>query len=93
MISEVKTDKHIERRIIIGMIVSTDYLSRIRKLWNPQFFTSEAARILSTWCIEYFDKYGKAPQNDIDDIFCDRLTIIKYQKMWLNYLMTFYCPV
>ena len=49
MISEVKTDKHIERRIIIGMIVSTDYLSRIRKLWNPQFFTSEAARILSTW--------------------------------------------
>lgn len=73
MISEVKTDKHIERRIIIGMIVSTDYLSRIRKLWNPQFFTSEAARILSTWCIEYFDKYGKAPQNDIDDIFCDKV--------------------
>ena len=73
MISEVKTDKHIERRIIIGMIVSTDYLSRIRKLWNPQFFTSEAARILSTWSIEYFDKYGKAPQNDIDDIFCDKV--------------------
>ena len=93
MISEVKTDKHIERRIIIGMIVSTDYLSRIRKLWNPQFFTSEAARILSTWCIEYFDKYGKAPQNDIDDIFCDKVNNNKIPEDVAELFNDIYCPV
>jgi len=68
-----KPDRMIERRIVIGMIVSTDYLSRVNRIWSPAFFTSDAARIISTWCMEYFNKYTKAPNTDIEAIFYDKL--------------------
>lgn len=59
----------IERRIITGMIVSTDYLKEIRPLWNQRLLESETAGILADWCLTHFDEYKVAPGKDIENIY------------------------
>ena len=68
-----KPDKFLERRVVIGMIVSTDYLSMIRKFWNVDFFNSIICKTISSWVVEYYDKYRKAPKKDIENMFYDKL--------------------
>ena len=63
----------IERKIIIGMIVSTEYLRQIEGIWDVRFLESGAARRLARWILEFFEKYGKAPKQEIETIFYDKL--------------------
>lgn len=62
-----------ERRIITGMIVSTDFLQRIEKFWRPALLESSELAMLGSWCFDYFKQYGKAPNNDIGSIYIDHL--------------------
>jgi hypothetical protein len=59
----------IERRITIGLVVSTDYIIAIRKSWNSRLLESATAKRITGWCIDYFDKYKKAPGQDIQSIY------------------------
>ena len=63
----------IERRIIIGLVVSTEFISRIHSVWEPRFIESEPLRIIATWCIEYFDTYQKAPMTNLESIYFAKL--------------------
>jgi hypothetical protein len=59
----------IERQIITGLIVSTDFQRSIKDRWNVRLFESGAATRIASWCKEYFDKYGK----DIEGIFQEKM--------------------
>lgn len=63
----------IERRIITGMIVSTEYLQRIERLWNPAFLESPELKTVAQWCMSYFQKYKKAPDVNIQHLYMDAL--------------------
>lgn len=63
----------IERRIIIGLITSTEFIQRIQNKWNVKLFESATARRLAIWCMEYYDKYQKAPNREIENIFYQKL--------------------
>ena len=63
----------IERRIIIGLIVSTEYLQQIRNIWNERLLESQMAKRLAGWCIGYFDIYKEAPGKNIEGIFYQKL--------------------
>jgi hypothetical protein len=71
-------DEFIERKICVGLIVSDSYIQEVKKIWNNKYLTSSAARIISQWCLEYYDKYQKSPQNDIEGIYVQKL---KEQKI------------
>jgi len=62
----------IERKIIIGLITSTEFSKQIQPIWNIRFIESQTAKIMSGWCLEYFDKYKKAPFKDIEGIFMQK---------------------
>lgn len=66
-------NKHIERHILIGLITSTEYLHEIRPIWNDQLLEASMARHLAGWCIEYYDRYNKAPNQDIEGIYFEKL--------------------
>src|SRR4030042_4183377 len=70
----------IERKIIIGLITSTEYLKLIQKIWNIELLESPTAKRLAIWCWEYFDKYQKAPKKDIEMIFFSKLKSGKLPK-------------
>lgn len=62
-----------ERLIIISLITSTDYIKEIRDIWDPMLLESQMAKLLGRWCIEYFDKYKKAPKSNIEKIYYGKL--------------------
>lgn len=70
----------LERRIIIGLIVSTEFTQKVRPTWNDQFIQSSAAKRLAGWCIEYFDEYEKAPYRHIEDIYIEKLRTTSIPK-------------
>ena len=67
-IKREKIDSSIEKRIITGMVVNTEFLSKVVPLISENMF-SEYSQILSTWCVEYFNQYAKAPGKQIELLF------------------------
>lgn len=79
-------DEFIERRIVTGLIVSEDYVRRIKPFWNPQFFDSPELRQIAVWCIDYFDQYNKTPDRDIESIYMDQLRADALSKAEAEYI-------
>lgn len=63
----------IERRIIIGLIASTDFLKQNRPLIDANLFKSAVAKLLARWCLEYYDEYKTAPGKQIESIYLEKL--------------------
>lgn len=63
----------IERKIVIGLIISTEYLKQIQGFWNPMFIEDPTARRISGWVWEYFEKYKEAPRKNIESIYFTKL--------------------
>ena len=64
---------NLERRIITGLIVSTEFQQQIHSVWNADLLESQMAKRLAGWCTEYFEKYKKAPGRNIEGIFYQKL--------------------
>lgn len=65
----MKKDLFIERRIVTGLIVSTAYIETVRKVFNTSYLEASMAKVLAKWCLDFYDKYGKAPGQEIEAIF------------------------
>lgn len=64
-----KIDRKIERHILIGMIVNTNYLSFISTKLDKTDLENPYASTVAGWCLDYFKKYGEAPGKHIQEIF------------------------
>ena len=73
-------DDFIERRIIQGLIVSTDYLREISKMWNIKFLQSSSAKLLAKWALDYYQVYDKACGKDIEGIYNTYLPKLDKEK-------------
>lgn len=65
--------KFIERHIVTGLITSTAYLREVRGGWDERLLQSPTARRLASWCLEYYDRYNRAPNQDIEGIYVQKL--------------------
>lgn len=63
----------IERKILIGLITSNDYTRQMRPVLDVNLLQSSVAKRLASWCLEYFDIYGRVPHIDIEDIYYRKL--------------------
>ena len=63
----------LERKIIIGLITSTEFIQEIRAVWSHRYLSTSLAKRLAGWCLEYYDKYNKAPGKDIEGIYYQKL--------------------
>lgn len=68
----------IERHIIIGLVVSTPFLQRIRPVWQSSLLKSSAAKRIAKWCIDYYDRYNQAPNQHVETIFLQK---VKEEKL------------
>ena len=64
---EIRTD--IEKKIITGMIISTEYLQKVFNLVNLKYFALDYSKIVAKWTLDYFKKYKEAPYHHIQDIY------------------------
>ena len=59
----------IERRIVTGLIVSTDYVRQVSRFWADDALESPELRKVARWCLDYFGKYDRAPEKDVESLY------------------------
>lgn len=60
----------IQRLVLTGMIVKQHVLATIADKWKePGLFPDPWSNIIGQWCVDYYNKYEKAPKKDIQTIF------------------------
>jgi hypothetical protein len=68
-----RTDSRVERIISTGLIISEKFIRQIRPIIKSEYFRTNHGRIISQWCIDYFDIHGTAPGRTIEDIYQDQI--------------------
>lgn len=63
------SDLDIEKSIILGLIISTNFIKSIKDFCKVSLFQVPYARIVAGWCFDYYNKYSAAPENHIMEIF------------------------
>lgn len=63
------SDLDIEKSIILGLIISTNFIKSIKDFCKVSLFQVPYARIVASWCFDYYNKYSAAPENHIMEIF------------------------
>ena len=76
----------IERRIITGLIISTEYLERIQRIWNPALLESPELKTIAQWCLGFFQKYNKSPDANIQDLYIEALKTGRLPKADATYI-------
>lgn len=64
-----KIDRRLEKDILIGMITDRDFLARLRNTINFAFFKNSYCRTVAKWVVDFYDKYGHPPFNEIENIY------------------------
>ena len=63
------TDIETEKEIITGIITNTQYLKEIQQIYSPDIFQISYAKIIVRWCFDYYTKYNKAPDSNIQGLY------------------------
>ena len=62
-------DSTIESRILTGLIVSKPYIYEVYPAIDLGYFEHSYIQQVAKWVLEYYEQYGDAPANHIQDIF------------------------
>lgn len=60
-----------EKRIVIGLIVSTQFNELITPIYSDDYFVNSYLKTLAEWSRAFFEEYKKAPFKHIQDIYND----------------------
>lgn len=63
-----------EKELIIGLIVSTDFIAQIAPILQINQLQATSSRTVAKWCLDYYTQYKTAPQQFIQDIY------VQYKK-------------
>jgi hypothetical protein len=63
----------LERKIITALIVSDQFCNKIKNIWDVSLLEAPTAKLLASWCWEFFLKYNKAPGKEIETIYYTKL--------------------
>ncbi len=71
---------YLERKIAIGMIVSTPFIKIADTIIEIEWVQSKEARMIMRWCLEFYHLYKKAPESEIQSIYMDKVQNTNIQK-------------
>jgi len=63
----------IERRILTGLIVSTEFTQQIYPVWDIRYLEALEIREVAKWALNHYEKYNEAPKHLIEDIYFEKL--------------------
>lgn len=64
-----KMGKPIEKKIAMGLIVSSRFIRDIQPIYKSSYIDIPYVRTLAKWCFKYYKRYGKSPKKHIQDIY------------------------
>ena len=54
-----------ERKILLGLIWSTEFAKKIRDYFQTSLLESQESRLVASWCWNYFNQYSKVPGKEL----------------------------
>jgi len=58
------------RKVLSAMITNDTVCGRVAGQWKREgLFADKVSNIIGGWCVKYYEKYGRAPQKEIQPIF------------------------
>lgn len=67
-----RVDASIDRQIVTGMVVSTDFCKSVHPIYKPELLMTSFAIKVADWCMGYYREYEQAPGKHIQDIFFEK---------------------
>ncbi len=69
-VKKIKSGKD-ERQILTAMITDDVLLGRLAPIWkeNENLFEAKWANLVGGWCVYFYNRYGKAPENRIERLY------------------------
>lgn len=64
-----KVDSQTERMLLIGMVMSKEFLSQAAGVLDLDLIEASHFRQVASWCFNYFKEYKQAPKVHIENIF------------------------
>ena len=64
-----KLDTKREERVLLAMVVSSEFMGRVLNTLDTTLFSSKASKTVAKWCKEYYLQYNEAPGNNLNTIF------------------------
>ncbi len=77
-------DAGIEKKIITGMITSTEFLKEIQPILTEDSLQLPMTKQVGKWCSEYYRRYQQAPEKHIQDIFKRKSKNLKDEQRFLT---------
>jgi hypothetical protein len=68
-IKREKIEAGVERKIAIGMVVSRRFLREVSHIFDPELLTVPYIRTLGRWCLDHWERYGRAPKHKIREVY------------------------
>lgn len=68
-LKRTRIDAGVEKRIVLGMIVSKSYLKETYNLINFSYFRNDYLKRVAQWTVDYYEHYEEAPEKEIQTIF------------------------
>jgi len=80
-----KKDTTIERRLLIGLVVSSSFCKKIIPILEPEYLEIPAAANVAGWCVEHYQKYNEAPGSTIQEIYREKSRRVKEGEVeWIE---------
>lgn len=80
-----RLDVKVEKQVLMGMITSTPFLKRIANVVKAEYLELDIGRVVVSWVLDYWSKYGRAPGARIQEVFEDKTVRMKdAEKEWLQ---------
>lgn len=58
-----------EKRIVTGLITSTEFTKQIHPVLQLDYFVNSYLHTVANWCVSFFEEHGKVPFAHIRDIY------------------------
>jgi len=68
----LNVDVSMERQILTGLIVSTNFVRLARPIVDVRLFDTSAVRLVAKWVLDYFDRYQSAPGEMLEGIYQEK---------------------
>jgi len=69
MITERSVSVVEEKRIVIGLITSSDFIKTILPIFQFDYFLNSYLKTVANWCVSFYEEHQKAPYKHIQDIY------------------------
>ena len=80
-----RVDTSVEKQLLVGMIMSDDFLKRITPVLDINYLDLTPARTVAGWVLEYWEAYRKAPKAMMREVFDNRRAALSEEHAeWIS---------